>query len=971
MQRLVLVAAAVALAIAGYFLTRTDAEVTPHETDVRNGAESAAGEDGKDALAEPVDVVARGTERVVADDVTPEPTGIELSGFVRPADGSNLDEPVDVVATWKPEGARGTSRERRRTRTTGGGVFAVTVPESARRVTLDVDGEFLALPEPHAVDLDGATDSIVLRPVQGGRIVVRFTGSQAQARDAVPGPGFELVARGVAGGVGVEHRASVGPDGTVRFGGLPSDSAWRVHLDAERFVDRIVPAPLVRAGETRTIEVELERGVTVRGIVLDASLAPVAGANVRMRSWEHFDARFLVGRSVEGTTDDEGRYELAGLLAGDVTMRVVADGFLLSKRELGPHVNGATRDGVDFRLDAGARLTGTVVWPDGAPAVGASVRTASVGGAWGSGGSMRTGEDGKFAFEGLGSGPRRVGAWCEHPTDGALWRVTLDSVPVGDVTLTLEEGAQLTGIVVDDEGTPIDSGRVTATPVGAGSGAQTVKSRFKRSAGVFTLDGVGPGAWDLTATARDHGDSLPVRIEVPLDSDGARIVLPRLASLSGKVVNELGAPIAGIHIRSSGRSDETDEEGAFALEKLQPGEQRFSFSDDGGFGPPVGDPIVLAPGEARVDATVVLANGATVIGEIHSSSRTGTELQVVIRPFDSYAMEKTTVGEGGAFRFDGLAPGTYRVAFDWSGVNDWVSGYRLRREVIVELDAGETERVVLGDPSDYPITVSGEARENGEPKAGLLMYVFEVDGPENQPLMVARTGDDGRYEIDLPRPGPTMFTVGYGQERQARFVRELTDEPEQTQDFDLPYRTLRGRLVREGGEPLASRTVLLTHADAPGGTAQLGQVQFTGTDADGRFEFEGLHPGEYRLRSGNYVRAHATDGLVVREGIVIPEEGEAPEVELVIAAGAMLEVRVTDASGNPLSERRVEVLDAGGWPSIVYDQRRTDYSGALQFTGLGAGEATAVVLDDDGNEIGRAEVTLEAGARGEVTVVCD
>ena len=63
-------------------------------------------------------------------------------------------------------------------------------------------------------------------------------------------------------------------------------------------------------------------------------------------------------------------------------------------------------------------------------------------------------------------------------------------------------------------------------------------------------------------------------------------------------------------------------------------------------------------------------------------------------------------------------------------------------------------------------------------------------------------------------------------------------------------------------------------------SAQLGQVQFTMSKSDGSFLFQGLHAGEYRLRSGNYVRAHATDALVVREGVVIPEEGEAPELEV-------------------------------------------------------------------------------------------
>ena len=42
----------------------------------------------------------------------------------------------------------------------------------------------------------------------------------------------DIIARGVANGASVERRAGVGEEGEVRIGGLPGDSAWRVHLVA-------------------------------------------------------------------------------------------------------------------------------------------------------------------------------------------------------------------------------------------------------------------------------------------------------------------------------------------------------------------------------------------------------------------------------------------------------------------------------------------------------------------------------------------------------------------------------------------------------------------------------------------------------------------------------------------------------------------------------------------------------------------
>jgi len=806
----------------------------------------------------------------------------------------------------------------------------------------------------------------------GGRLLVRFTGSAAQADDATPGDAFRLVARGRADGDSFERDAVVDGDGEIVFTDLPSETAWRVVLTAERFIDRNLAAPLVAPGEVAVVEVPLERGLEISGRVVDDAGAPVPGARVSVSTWRHFDAALMPGRNAVVESDADGRFDAAGVEGGELSLRASAEGYLRGAVDLGRRANGESINDVVVRLDRGATVSGTVAWPDGAPAAGAEVRVAAPGRTWARARRTEADEDGRFELTGLSDSAWRVGAWLEHPEEEALWRATAELPGPGDVRLVLERGAALAGVVVDDADEPIGWASVSATPVGRAAGVEPVRARSDRESGAFALEGLGPGEWDVTAGAREHGEPASVtRVRVPLEDDALRIVLPRHGAIAGVLVDPDGDPITGAAIAGGGRTATTDADGRFALEDVAAGAVELEVAGtEVEYGPPREPTIALGPGERIEDLVVQLTRGGRILGEIHPSSFDGTEISVLRRPHDGYETVGATVDAEGRFTYEGVPPGRYRVSFDWMGKGDWVEGYRVRREVFVDVREGETTRVVLGDPGAYPIVVTGVVRDGGEPQEGLLMYVFDPSESQNQPLMVGRTDADGRYEVALPRSGPTLFTVGEGQQQQARFLRDLSDAPLQRFDLDLPGGTLQGRVVHEDGTPVTTRLVVLAHEDAAVGSVQLGDVQFRVSGADGSFRFDKLHPGRYRLRSGGYLRQNSTDALMVVEDVVVPDEGEAAPVELVAPDGAVLTVRAVGGSGDPIPGAEVEVLLDGKWPTVLFARMTTAYDGTLQFTGLPPGSATAVVLGADGAEIGRADVDLTAGGRQRIDVVC-
>lgn len=94
-------------------------------------------------------------------------------------------------------------------------------------------------------------------------------------------------------------------------------------------------------------------------------------------------------------------------------------------------------------------------------------------------------------------------------------------------------------------------------------------------------------------------------------------------------------------------------------------------------------------------------------------------------------------------------------------------------------------------------------------------------------------------------------------------------------------------------------------------------------------------------------------------------------MELVAPDGAVLVVRAVDGAGDPVPGAAVEVLLDGKWPTVLFRAMSTAYDGTVRFTGLPPGTAALVVRDRAGEEVGRAEVEVAAGARRHaIDVVC-
>jgi len=567
---------------------------------------------------------------------------------------------------------------------------------------------------------------------------------------------------------------------------------------------------------------------------------------------------------------------------------------------------------------------------DGKPAAGALVRLARRGWPYG-----LTGEDGRIALP----VPLKdeIGLFAE---DSRGLRV--------EVVMTVEAG----------EGTDVPV--VTLRPPTPASGKVLEASSREPIAGALVWNGgtswvrTGTGGtFELRAPSDDRG-----RVEAAAagftrsffrwqrDANAPiTFLLGPAAALSGQVVDEAGRPVEGAKIetltnpaehlraRMESKTSVSGPDGRFVIKQVPAGRIHTVMAIKEGFAP------ARRLADSAAPVRITLRGGTAAAGRVVDEQGlpvAGAELTLTATDQDTTPGPRLAFSAvsdaGGSFRLPHVSAGRFELQAARPGfATAFVSGI-LIPESDPQADLGEV--TLLPGAAIEGIVV--DERDRPVQGAHVVLTPFGADGfPGEERVVLSRepvdTGADGRFRIaDLPRGARIGIQVVHDELASADLPGVEIPTAQPLRIRLVRPRSVEGRVTDGLGEPVAgARLYLGEGSGAPIGGGWERRPAHATTDPAGRFVLPGAKPGT----------AHVTvvaSGYKTRQSpIQVPQEGQAPPVEIALEPGTFLEGFVRDGRGASVS--RASVFVQGPDPMSVRMAVPTDDEGHYEISDLEPG----------------------------------
>lgn len=616
----------------------------------------------------------------------------------------------------------------------------------------------------------------------------------------------------------------------------------------------------IREGTVRGLAFPLQPLLDLRGIVLDPSREPVAGARVMSRGPQRSPS--WTGRGVfAATTGADGRFHIDRQPSpGETGLRIRAEteGHAPTELRWDPRRMG---EELEIVLSYGAVLTGEVVDPQGQPLPGARIALFLVRE------QVTLREEGGEDYETL-AGP-----------DG---RFSAAALPLARFAVEVRHPGYAPAVLQGvDTGPPED-----------------MSSPEESSPEV----GVAPGAGQAAGTVRTV--------------DLGTVVLEPGAAIEGRVVGRDGQPVAGARIqtrRSRYRRVEapngpppggdpkavTGHDGTFRLADFRAGATvSLEVAADGYIDVRV--PQVVAPTETPLE--LVLERGGRLFGSVRDGAgRPVPRAWIQVQPWSGDVRSQSPK----ALTLTGHADEHGRFDFEAAPAGEIVLEVRARGFVPWR----RTDLVIPGEGDAEPGAVDAEASGVGPVEVALARGLVlegrvtavrggpavraevqwwpkpEIDGQSVfAARQVTRTDTDGWYRFEGVAPFPGQISASQDLSRARRDI-ELSETERR---FDLQLQIgpgIAGRVLDHRGEPLEGVRITALPLDFQQSWHR------TTSKLDGTFHIP-LDPGEYRLQAwkAGWAEAQPQDRLSVTDR---PLES----VELTLRRGARVWGTIDGLSG--------------------------------------------------------------------------
>ncbi|WP_419191677.1 sigma-70 family RNA polymerase sigma factor [Engelhardtia mirabilis] len=599
--------------------------------------------------------------------------------------------------------------------------------------------------------------------------------------------------------------------------------------------------------------------------------------------------------------------------------------------------------------------------------VGEGLRGLFAGSGHGEGAAIEAGEAGLVLVHGVAEGSR---ALEELESIAVVERVPVRSESVSAAAASAVLDGAL-AIRVHRAGSPVAGRELLVRP---GSAIEAPASNGRTdSQGRFRLDGIVPGDYEVELAG---GERRTARIEaghtatIEFDLVGSARVRGTTVDPSGMAVPDAvvfaqvrgGRILAVARSRDDGSFEFDGAVGRVRLHATKPGWSARGSATPNFMGRDADHvELVLAPGSAGVDLTVVDPAGQPVIGAAVDAIARVTEVRSVDRgPFESCDQPPGASGltdAAGRLRLDDLSPGPYFLTVRAAGFAvqqiDHEVGDEASREITLEPGVEVAGRVTGSD---------------GRPVKGAAVY-FGIAGdmmPWSEARIAALTDAAGRYVLPLvPRRSAVRLSAA-STTLFGRSVSQSIDTREgrtRTVDFELPQlHLIAGRLVSATGEPLEGWGLrFVAEQFSVAGLAQ------GASGPDGRFELQ-LQSDQQGTLSVFRPGQLSSREVASWDGIVPGGPSQDFSVPAIEEESALISMRVVDQAGRPLDDAVVDLWMEGEDPGPDARRRTAVVPGAPVVT-LGPMPPGAVMLEVTSSSCGSLVVgplVLEPGETTEV-----